>query len=213
MEFIPLGSSCSVAYQLQQLNVRQCAYPFDWLRVELLDNITNVLKNNFDEFVTSCQETSVSNNFPISTDDQFPNSNDKTQNSIIMKNKYEMKFYHDFNDKTSLKEVDEKYKRRIERFYKIIKETNKVCFIRDELKTNKITDCMIREFIEEIKKINPLIQVKIIIIIHNPKNQIIKLNSDDRITIINDTKEFGDWIRPNVDWKNLITELNYFIKS
>lgn len=203
MEFISLGSTCSVAYQLQQLNLRQQAYPFDWLRVESLDDVTNTVKNNFANFITSCQKTSESDKFPISTDDKFPEKNELNQNSLIMKNKYNIKFYHDFDNKTIINQIEEKYQRRIDRFILAIKEKKNLCFVRDELKLNKLTEKMINEFISELQKINPLIQVKMIIIIHNPKNQLIKLQSTEIITVINDTKEFGDWIRPNVDWQSI----------
>jgi len=207
MEFISLGSTCSVTYQLQQLNLRQHAYPFDWLRVESLDDVTLTLKHNFADFVTSCQKTSESDKFPISTDDQFPVKNEKKQNSLIMKNNYHMKLYHDFDDKTTIEEVNEKYQRRIDRLILAIKEKKNLCFVRDELKPNKLTDKMINEFINELNNINPFIEVKMIIILHNPKNQHIKLQSTENITIVNDTNEFGDWIRPNVDWQTIFRKI------
>lgn len=209
MEFISLGSTCSIAYQLQQLKLRHCAYPFDWLRVDSLDDITIALKNNFADFVTSCQKVTETDKFPISTDDKFPENNTNKEISLIMKNKYNMKFYHDFDEKTLVEQVNEKYQRRINRFYDFIKDHKNVCFVRDELKMNKINDKMINDFITEVKKINPLINIKIIIVLHNPKNQPIKLHSNDSLNVINDTNEFGDWIRPNVDWKNIFEKLIY----
>lgn len=203
MEFIPLGSTCSVAYQLQQLKLRHYAYPFDWLRVESIEDITNALRTNFADFVTSCCKVTESDKFPISTDDQFPDKSINNATSLIMKNRYNMKFYHDFDDKTSIDQVNEKYQRRINRFILAIKENKNICFVRDELKMNKISNTMITDFVSEIKKINPLIEVKIIIIIHNPKNQPIKLDSDNFLSIINDTADFGDWIRPNVVWRDI----------
>lgn len=204
MDFIPLGSTCSVAYQMQQLGLRTCAYPFDWLRVESLKDITNVLRNNFTDFVTSCEKTSESDKFPISKTDDFPRIDQERNVSIIMKNKYNMKFYHDFDNNTDLNQINEKYKRRIERFMDIIRSSCKICFVRDELKVNKLTDEMIDEFISEIHKINPQLEVHMLIIIHNPKKTVLKLNCSELIRIINDTNEFGDWFRPNVDWESIL---------
>jgi len=208
MEFIPLGSTCSVAYQLQQLKLRQCAYPFDWLRNESMEDITKTIKNNFADFVTSCCKVTESDKFPISTDDQFPEKNIIKDKSLIMKNKYNMKFYHDFDDKTTIEQVNEKYQRRINRFISAIKEQKNICFVRDELKPNKLTDTMITDFIRELKNINSLIEVKMIIILHNPKNQPVKLQSSENITIVNDTADFEDWIRPNVDWKTIFKKID-----
>ena len=116
MKYVSLGSSCSVAYQLQKLNKRNIAYPFDWLRCETLDNITNCFGNNFSDFITSCHIVSKSDKFPLSTNDDFPCIDNQSKAiSLCMQNKYNMKFYHDFTDGSDMDTIDLKYQRRINR--------------------------------------------------------------------------------------------------
>ena len=202
--YVSLGSSCSVAYQLQKLNKRNDAYPFDWLRCETLENITNCFENNFSNFVLSCQLVSKSDKFPLSINDDFPCENQQAI-SLCMQNKYNMKFYHDFTNDSDINAIDLKYQRRIKRLLYLIKSDNEICFIRDELKPNKLNFDMINRFRREINKINPNVKFKMIIILHNPKNKghaLLKLKDNDMI-IINDSNSFEGWMRNNLDWLNI----------
>lgn len=193
--YISLGCACGVAYQLQKLKIRKYAFPFDWLRVNSLHDITNAIMNNFDEFL-KVDETEISNKFSIINDD-FVENNSKSR---VMINKYGMKFYHDFDaDNDNYESVYEKYQRRISRFIEIIKSSEKICFIRDEINMNKISIDQIEKFFNYVKKFNEY--VKLIVILHNPKNKksdILKYNNEN-VIIINDVKPFGDWTRPNID--------------
>jgi hypothetical protein len=202
---ISLGSTCSIAYQLQQLNRRQCAYPFDWIRTDSLSDINQAIRNNFQEFV-KVTEITKSDKFPIFDPDIsfFPNEN--KDESMIMRNKYNMQFYHDFPKNFDLDQIQKKYQKRIDRFSDIIKVSSKIYFVRDEIKANKISINQIEEFLEIIKNINPCLEIKFILIIHNPKNK--KLNildyKNNQVEIINDVNDYGDWIRPNVNWSNVL---------
>ena len=137
-DIISLGSTCSVAYQLQKLNKRKIAYPFDWLRTDKLEDITLSIKENFTDFLL-VEEVSKSDKFPVfdPEEDDFPYYSNDFNETIIMKNKYNMKFYHDFKD-ADTREVKEKYVRRVDRFLNLIKTSYNICFIRDEVKANKI---------------------------------------------------------------------------
>ncbi len=195
--YISIGCACGVAYQLQKLKIRKCAFPFDWLRVNSLRDATNAIKNNFDEFL-KVDNIEISDKFPI-IDDDFVENNSKSR---VMINKYGIKFYHDFNaDHDNYESVYEKYQRRITRFIEIIKSSEKICFIRDEINMNKISIDQIEEFMDCLKKFNENIKIKLIIILHNPKNkesEILKYNNEN-VIIVNDMKPFGDWTRPNID--------------
>ena len=51
--FIPLGNSCSIAYNLKLLKLRTCAFPFDWVRIANFNNVTKLIQNKFYGFLDS----------------------------------------------------------------------------------------------------------------------------------------------------------------
>lgn len=207
---ISLGNSCSVAYQKQKLGIKEETYPFDWIRIESLTDIIDVLNSSFDEFANNLIKVSESDKFPIfmgEGTDKFPDPEKQSQSkSIIMKNRYNMKFYHDFDSTTNPISVEEKYKRRIHRFTELIKSNNNICFVRDELKPSKITTEVVLKFIDAIKKINDKVNFRLIIVLHQPKDNhelIINNINNIYVKIIIDKCEFGDWTRPNVEWPTI----------
>lgn len=202
MEYISLGGDCSVAYNLQKFNKRTFAYPFDWVRINSLNIISDIIENEFNDFISSVKKIDESNKFPL-IDDNF---NDNTNNTLIMENKYGVRFYHDFSVNYNLDEIIEKYNRRIIRFINLIKSNKSICFIRYESKNNIIENDIIR-FIGIIKKINPNIQFRIILIIHNPKNNklCISLNENIKnVIVVNDVSKFDSWKRENINWNDII---------
>lgn len=192
MEYISLGSTCSIAWQKQKYNIKKETFPFDWLRVDSLDHINQALADRFTNFFSFTQ-IGESTKFTLFEDD-FIESSGKC---MIMKNQYGMKFYHDFTD-NNLEQVKAKYTRRIERFYNLINSNQPICFIRDELK--KIDMEEVNRFIYLIKQINPQCQFTLIIILHKPK---INLTENNNTKIIIDNKEFQHWTRPNVQWQQI----------
>ena len=46
MEYISLGSNCSITYQLGKLGLRNNSYPFDWTKISLTQLI-KILENDF----------------------------------------------------------------------------------------------------------------------------------------------------------------------
>ena len=137
MNYISLGSSCSVAYQLQNLKLKKESLPFDWVRANDISFVLQLIKNNFSGFLDNLEYIKDDEKFPyINNDELFDNIKEK--HTKIYKNQY-IGFYHDFKENTSFEEVKEKYDRRIKRFYDIIK--NESIFIRDEqkFKTSDIT--------------------------------------------------------------------------
>jgi hypothetical protein len=133
MEFIPIGSDCSIAYQLSKHNLRTNAYPFDWLRIGNLQNIINCINNNFANYLDiNFLETDnkIVNKFPLLDNDWDDNNADH----IVVKNTvYNASFPHDFINlsENNYKKVVDKYQRRIDRFMALLVNPNIYCiFIR-----------------------------------------------------------------------------------
>ncbi len=209
---IPIGSSCSVAYQLQSLNKRHQAFPFDWVRIKRLKTITKIIGDNFDGY-SIFHEIKKVNSFPLLDDDLFDDNGNKE--TFHAKNIYNTMSYHDFSSKESFDSqidiVKEKYERRIDRFYEVLKSGKKITFIRDEHCPQKLTTDDINDFISVILNINSEIDFRIIIVCHNPNNihtlDHITMSEDykDKVIIKNDTNSFEDWKRPNVEWDTIFS--------
>lgn len=111
---ISLGFYCEVAKELERLGLRSASYPFDWL-ISSWYGVEKMLDTNFDGFL---------NYEDLHQYDDSP-SKYRNMNTGIS-------FFHDFNPfqplKDQMDEVEKKYKRRIERFFKDIK--NPTLFIR-----------------------------------------------------------------------------------
>lgn len=195
MAFISLGNTCGVAYQLQQHGVRSKAFPFDWVRSPSFAKVNLIIDNNFKDF-TKVKFGKISTQHPLITDDFVQNKIETT----LATNKYGTKFYHDFsNSVTSLEieQFEEKYERRINRFYEVIKN-NKIHFIRDEYFYPNLEKDII-EFKTVINKFCP--DYVLTVIIHSKTHHNINILD---VNIILDENEYGDWQRPNVDWSNII---------
>ena len=205
--YVSLGSSCSVAEQLNRHKLRKEAYPFDWLRTEKFSSVVECLKDNFKGFMELNQKTSDNDcKFPLSYDDNFPT--ETTEFSSKMENPYGFKFMHDYNSSIIISkqhmEVTDKYRRRIERFTNLKGHLQRIIFIRDELKPNTLEGKDIHEFISYLKELK--INYIVIFIIHNPKNKelpILQVKLEN-VYLINDTLKFTDWQRTNLDWPAIL---------
>ena len=121
--YISLGYFCSVASELEYIGLRNESSPFDWL-ISDFEGIIMAIRNNFEDFVE--YDYLVQNR-------QHP--------AYYLNTKYNVQFYHDFSPYASLREqlplVQEKYRRRIKRFYESISEpTLFVRYISDEQLVN-----------------------------------------------------------------------------
>jgi hypothetical protein len=122
---ISLGSDCSVAYNLQCLGYRDFSFPFDWI---ISKNIIDVLSNDFANFLNVnflkvAGKTSFSH-----IDENFSEIDENLCSMLRVKHKKYagVEFLHDFHD-LNLEDIDnvvEKYNRRIERFYKVMRDEN-----------------------------------------------------------------------------------------
>lgn len=202
--YVSLGSSCAVAYQLDNYGMRTIAHPFDWVRTPSWDSIIKCYQNKFIDFIESVIPGNKSDKFPLSTDDNFPK--DKSSEILIMKNKYGINFYHDFTSISDIEKVNEKYKRRIERFMNL----SDVHFVRDEMKIPKNFDEYQNNLDTFLSFFN---NCTITILFSNVKKQNLPIPRNPLVTFIDDQSEFGDWTRPNVDWCSIFNAINLRTKT
>lgn len=147
---ISIGSFCSVAMEIERIERRDGAYPFDWCISEL-EGVLKLIENDFKDFMVY--------------DELMQNI---VEHSHYM-NQYGIQFFHDFNSYEPLKDqlhtVHKKYLRRIRRFYKSIKEpTLFVRYVRDQKEMNYITENY-STIMKLLKKFN--LQNELILIINN----------------------------------------------
>lgn len=192
MEIIPLGSTCSVAYQLRRLGLRNFAFPFDWIRINNLSLVTDLMENNFVNFLDlqNYEFLEVSHKFEVN----------KKMISYIYQNQF-CRFYHEFDryiDNSNFMKFKDKYNRRIERLYQIIRVKKKILFIREEignLSLNKI-----KKFSKLINEINPDLVWKLKIIVN--KEKYLSLKSEN-VEIVYSNEKVTDWTRPELNWSSI----------
>ena len=114
------GDNCAVAYHLQHHDLRELAFPFDWILSPKLDLIIKLINSHFvDLFNLSDLECkNYSDNFPYLLEDNWIDTKSKIQR--VNNKKYKVGFVHDFTSIDDLDLVIEKYNRRITRFYHIM---------------------------------------------------------------------------------------------
>ncbi len=126
MHYISLGHFCSVAIELEKMGLRSESSPFDWL-ISDFEGVISSIRHDFADFLNPmylAQNTHV--------------------RSRYKNTKYDFQFFHDFDQYHSLQEqlpsVQEKYNRRIQRFYKSITEpTLFIRYIADTPMINNIS--------------------------------------------------------------------------
>ena len=139
MEYISLGSNCSITYQLSKLGLRTNTYPFDWCKITL-QQLIQILEENFNDYVESLKFVSISNLHPIFEFDLKLGNELKQElrmyeiqstNSLILTNKYNIRYAHELGEKYQLEEFKNKMKERVARFREL--KNNDICFVRIEL--------------------------------------------------------------------------------
>lgn len=121
--YISLGHCCYVASELNDLGLRNRSYPFDWIRSRWRA-VEHSLKTNFNGFL------------------DYDSLYQKKHDLHVYKDlDYGVSFFHDFSKSKSLKSqlsnVQEKYNKRIDRFFYCIKTPTlffRYCWDYDELK-------------------------------------------------------------------------------
>lgn len=125
MEYISLGKDCCMAYHLQRLGKKKNTYPFDWLLIKNLDTVYSLIEDDFIDFLNPNYlqyKNNVRESFLV-TDNEI----EKDVSLMRVTNtKYKIHFLHDFESTDELEKVVEKYNRRINRFYEIMRDQNTI---------------------------------------------------------------------------------------
>lgn len=185
MQYVSLGGNCAVAFQLDKFNKSHKRYPFDWCNMTL-HQLIDVLNNNFHNFEDINVVKKSLNHVCFKTNDDY---------SLILKNKYNIKFAHELLNDDNIIEFKQKIKRRIERF------NNLKCpiFIRLEL-FNKSKEYLEKNYEKLLKVLKSRFDNFYMIIISNKEIEII-----DKHVIFHKFENYdNDWKYDNLDWKMIL---------
>lgn len=211
MEWISLGSNCSITYQLNKHKLRTNAYPFDWVKISITQLI-DVLTNDFDDFAESIEYKKTSPLHPILEPPileplnwiEQPDEMD-SQPSLVLTNRYKLLFSHELTSKYELDEFRDKIKSRIDRF-RNLQSTNSVLikFVRIELtpikadwgEKIKLLMCMLDKIVTNYE---------LILIINSQTSlfdsSLFDFPSNTKIYTFGDFSP--DWKMDALDWKNI----------
>jgi hypothetical protein len=201
MNYVSLGPTCSIAYQLQKLGKKKESLPFDWIRCYSIGSVFHLIQNNFDGLFDGLEYVKDDTKFPFIEDSVEGNEVEKfdtisMKDTKIYKNdKLGISFFHDFKEGIDKKDVIEKYNRRIERFYNVIKTPS--VFIRDEL-AFKVDDIPIyNQLYQVLKQFNN--ENRLILIINTFKKdyKIDELNKG--IEIYKNSDKISEWQHPEIN--------------
>ena len=175
--FISLGSTCSVAWNLNRFKLRTCSMPFDWVSSKV-NQIIHVLKHNFEDY-----EDVKIKKFSVN---HLDFNNDK--GTFILHNKYNITFAHEVIDHKNINEFTNKMATRIETFKRIENPT----FV--FLETSIVNKNKYIELIYSLKKYFHVFECILISKINPQINEIkhVYLNVD-----------FIDWKYDHFNWKNV----------
>ena len=133
---ISLGFFCSTALELERIGLRSNSSPFDWVISFDISKLIDLINNGFEDILN------------IKYLKQY-----KSNPNFYVNIKYDIHFYHDFDKyktlESQLKDIDNKYRRRIKKFYEDIK--SKTLFVR--YISNKEECIYIEENLSEIRKV------------------------------------------------------------
>lgn len=151
MSYITLGETCAPAAALRNLNLRNYALPFDWIRSsanQLCEVISSDFKGFHDNLRLSESRNTVYDSFNLEFPHDYPtlkqpiaNINEEDENGGI----HEDAIIESWED--TIPQVKEKYRRRIERFQLIMKSEEPVI----ALFFGKISNIQLFKNIFEIK--------------------------------------------------------------
>ena len=102
--FVPLGNTCTISYQLNEVGLRHYAFPFDWSKMSI-NQLNKVLTNGFKSF-SDIKVKKYSENHP-----NFDNGG----GSFIVSNPYNITFAHEVIDKNSIDEFKKLLDKRLTR--------------------------------------------------------------------------------------------------
>jgi len=124
MKYITLGQDCSPATALRNLHLREYALPFDWIR-STPELISKVIENNFDGFHDSLKLSEDRCYIIDSYGLEFPHDYPTVKQDILYINEsVEAGGIHEDTIREGwedyIQAIQEKYKRRIDRFHAIM---------------------------------------------------------------------------------------------
>jgi hypothetical protein len=204
MEYIGLGSNCSITHQLNSHGLRKNSFPFDWTKISL-GQLIRVFENNFDDFVESLEFKKISSNHlvleePICFSDEkieHEQSSSSPLGSLVLKNKYGIEFAHELGDICQINVFKKKLTNRIIRFREILSNNEiKKIFVRIELSNIK------KSYEQDIMRLIELIETigtnhKLVLIINTEDN----FNFDTEKVHVYRFNEFSsDWKMEQLDW-------------
>lgn len=117
--YIGLGTNCYARYIPVRIGIKskkkagELSYPFD-LCVTSVNNIAQILENNFEDYVENIIES------PLMDNDNRP--------YIYRNKKYDINYIHD-NDIDSLEKIKKRYEKRIENFITISENQEEVVYL------------------------------------------------------------------------------------
>jgi len=198
MNYVSLGPTCSIAYQLQKLDKKKESLPFDWIRCYPISSVLDLIQNNFSDLFEGIKYVKDDTKFPLIEDidgggDTFDTIT-MLDTKIYKNDKLGISFFHDFKDGIDVKDVIEKYKRRINRFYNLVK--NSYVFIRDELNF-KVCDIMIyNQLYDKLKEFNN--ENRLVLIINTFKKDFVLDGLNAGIEIYKNADKISEWQHPEI---------------
>lgn len=137
--FISLGGDCQVSFALKAHELRQVAYPFDWMMALNFDGVCRVIENRFKDFlnphylkhginsvINTYYEILFMHDFPTISKAEWMTGEDTLLLGHVVDN-----FLDDVDN------VSQKYTRRINRFLQLLEGPSKVVFIRTHITPNQ----------------------------------------------------------------------------
>lgn len=117
--FISFGYNCAVSYHLKRLGLKIFKMPFDWVRINNFNNVNKVILTDFKDFNKLKYIKSSSSHKYLDTND----------NSLHLKNRYHINFYHEVKSKDKINEFENELYERINNFRNIKNNKNNKIFI------------------------------------------------------------------------------------
>jgi hypothetical protein len=190
MQYISLGCDCSVSYQLRKYGLQTIGtLPFDWMKLDKLEDLLTILDNNFREFAkfNSYIVKTQSDNFEYAdTDVEKVLSRRK-----LIHSKYKFILPHEYvNDILNIEQFETKYARRIIKFQKLVTDNSiKKIFVR--LCCNK-----------ELKEVKNKMYLEECLFKYGCKNfEVVVINYNDYDSFI--PMQFV-WQRDYIPWKKIL---------
>jgi hypothetical protein len=197
MQYISLGCDCSVTYQLRKYGLQTMGtMPFDWMKLDKLQDLIAILDNNFMGFEKFDNYTvkSQSDNF-INMDGVNMGSEKVLSRRKLIHNKYKFILPHEYmNDILDIEQFETKYARRIIRFRTLVTDSSiKKIFVRlcgDKETREKSNYVKNKIYLEECLARYGCVNFKVIVINYNDYDSLIP----DKYT----------WQRDYIPWSEVL---------